>query len=86
MARFLGFLGAAAVLGVAFFLGLFLLAAAFGLMLIGAVVIGARLWWLRRNIRQALEARGAERREETVIEGQYSVVDAGRAGVRSADD
>ncbi|MGH8496409.1 MAG: hypothetical protein ACREVN_09780 [Gammaproteobacteria bacterium] len=78
VARFLSFLGAVLALGLAFFLGLFFVAVVAGLLLLGALVIGARVWWLRRQIRQALARRADEGEEGIVIEGQYTVVDAER--------
>ncbi|MBA3564472.1 MAG: hypothetical protein H0W33_10795 [Gammaproteobacteria bacterium] len=86
VAKFLSFLGAIVALGVAFFLGVFFLAIVAGLILIGTAVIGTRVWWLRRKIRQSLERKTATGEEGTVIEGQYTVVDDGRASERRRDD
>lgn len=78
VARFLSFVGAVLALGLAFFLGLFFVAVAAGLLVLAAAAIGAKVWWLRRKIRRAMADHAETEGEGTVIEGQYTVVDAER--------
>ncbi|HUO81227.1 MAG TPA: hypothetical protein VM616_00040 [Gammaproteobacteria bacterium] len=78
IAEFLSFIGALVVLGVAFFLGLFFVAVAAGLMLLAAAAVAARVWWLRRQIRRADAGQTRADAEGRVIEGEYKVVDPQR--------
>ncbi|MBK5936588.1 MULTISPECIES: hypothetical protein [Halorhodospira] len=80
IARVAGVIGAIAVIALAATLGIVVLAVMLGLALIGAVIIAARTWWLRRQMRRAA-ARGEgfdpARRSGTptrgrIIEGEYS--------------
>ena len=41
-------------LGIAAFLGIFILAALVGLIVIGSALLAMRLWWIRRKIEQAV--------------------------------
>ncbi|ABM62758.1 hypothetical protein [Halorhodospira halophila] len=80
IARVAGVIGAIAVIALAATLGIVMLAVMLGLALIGAVIIAARTWWLRRQMRRAAargEGFGHTARPGTpahgrVIEGEYS--------------
>ncbi len=65
-------IGAAAMVG-AFFVGAFVLTVAIGLFVVVALVFSARVWWLRRQMRQAAKRSGRDQAESTVIEGEYIV-------------
>ncbi len=53
IAKILAVIGTVAVVALAATVGLIVLAVVLGLALIGAVVIGARIWWLKRRLRRA---------------------------------
>ena len=63
----LGFIVGVLVLAASIILGAFLLAALLGLVLIVAVAVYLRLWWLRRRM-----ARGQG--DEEIIEAEYRVL------------
>ncbi|WP_156774627.1 hypothetical protein ACN2MM_03715 [Alkalilimnicola ehrlichii MLHE-1] len=75
--RVIGVLGAIVVIGFTAFLGVFVFLALLGLAAVGAVVFAVRLWWLRRQLRQAAErAQARHQRQQSaaggrVIEGEY---------------
>ena len=73
VAEFLSFVGALVVLGVALFLGLFFVAVAAGLILLATAAFAVRIWWLRRQIRQAVATQPDGK--GSVIEGEYEVRD-----------
>lgn len=77
VAQFLSFIGALIALGVAFFLGLFFVAVVAGLILLGAIALGVRLWLLRRQIQRAVSAQADA--GGRVIEGDYTIVDTERS-------
>ena len=53
-----------------------LLAALVGFILLAAIVIYVRVWWLRRKFSAAARETGAGRAgTENVVEGEYRVVD-----------
>ena len=71
-AQLLGLVAGVAVLILSVVLGAFLLAAFFGFVLIVAVTVYARFWWLRR---QAMRQRDSE-----FIDVEYRVLDETRRG------
>lgn len=70
------------VLVASFVFGAFLLMALFGLVLIVAIVVVARGWWLRRKIMSgaysAESGRAASSNDDGVIDADYTVVDKHR--------
>ena len=72
----LGFIVGVLVLGASVILGAFLLAAPLGLVLIVAVAVYLRLWWLRRRM-----ARGGG--DDEIIEAEYRVI---RTSTRNDND
>lgn len=66
--RWLAMLLLVPMLVVAAVFGFFIFVVALGFVLFAAVVIGLRLWWLRRKLRTAAPAT------EPVLEGEYVVV------------
>ncbi|MGD8690013.1 MAG: hypothetical protein PVI37_08750 [Gammaproteobacteria bacterium] len=72
--RALAGLVAVAFLVVAFIIGAYVLAIVAGLMVIAALAFYLRVWWLRRRMGAGPSAQG-RRRDSSVIEGEYVVVD-----------
>lgn len=66
--RWLAMLLLVPMLVVAAVFGFFIFLAALGFVLFAAVVIGLRLWWLRRKLRTAASVT------DPVLEGEYIVV------------
>ncbi len=54
VAKIVSFIAGIVALGVAAFLGIFILATLVGLIVIGSAVFAMRLWWIRRKIEQAV--------------------------------
>ena len=69
----LGFIVGLVVLGVSFVLGAFVLAALLSFILILAVVIGIRLWWVKRKI-------GGAAVNGEYIDAEYRVVEGNNNG------
>ena len=69
----LGFIVGFVVLGVSFVLGAFVLAALLSFILILAVVIGIRLWWVKRKI-------GGAPVNGEYIDAEYRVVEGNNNG------
>ncbi len=84
--RILGAVAAVAVIALAAALGVVVLAVLLGLAAIGAVIVTLRVWWLRRQLRQAAKTfeEGQHRRDQEerpgghIIEGEYTRRDADR--------
>ena len=69
------------VIAASIVLGFFAFIALSAVVLVAAAVIGVRVWWLKRKIRQGQAANGASRRQQPqagVIEGEYQVVSKDR--------
>lgn len=86
VAEFLSIVGALIALGVAFLLGIFFVAIVAGLILLGAAVVTVRVWWLRRQFRQAVAGHAPADAKTAVIEGEYTIVDADRSGHAGAPE
>ncbi len=54
-AQVASFITGVVALGIAAFLGIFILAALVGLIVIGSAVFAIRLWWIKRKIDQAVK-------------------------------
>lgn len=74
--QLVGLVGGIILVAVSIILGAFLLAALLGLGLLVAVVVFARLWWLRRRL-------GPQRAGDEIIETEYRVI---RETSRGQDD
>lgn len=76
------FVAGVTILAVSFVFGAFLLTAFFGLVLIVAVVVLLRGWWLKRQIKNAVYtedgAHSGESSENAVIDADYTLVDKHR--------
>ena len=59
-------------LGIAAFLGIFILAALVGLVVIGSAVLAMRLWWIKRKIEQAVRDG---RSPSDVVHAEYMVIE-----------
>ena len=55
VAQIASFIIGIVALGIAAFLGIFILAALVGLIVIGSAVFAMRLWWIKRKIDQAVK-------------------------------
>ena len=71
----LGFIVGLVVLGVSLVLGAFVLAALLSFVLILAVVIGIRLWWVKRKISRAAV-------NDEYIDAEYRVVEGNDNGTQ----
>ena len=71
----LGFIVGLVVLGVSLVLGAFVLATLLSFFLILAVVIGIRLWWVKRKI-------GGAAVTDEYIDAEYRVVQGNNTGMR----
>jgi predicted lipid-binding transport protein (Tim44 family) len=87
VARILLSIVAVVMLVSAAFLGAIFFLAALGFFVIGALVLGVRIWWARRQFEQAMNrgeqpspGRPGPRGPGDVIEGEYRVMDEGGAG------
>ena len=83
IANVLVIIAGAVVIGVSIVLGFFAFVALSAIVLISAAVIGVRVWWLNRKLRNGAGAQatsGAQRDSGSadVIEGEYRVVDKDR--------
>ncbi len=72
VAQIVSFITGVVVLGVAAFLGIFILAALVGLIVIGSAVFAMRLWWIRRKIEQAVKDG---RSPGDVVHAEYIVIE-----------
>jgi UPF0716 family protein affecting phage T7 exclusion len=54
VAQTVSFIAGIVALGVAAFLGIFILAALVGLIVIGSAAFAIRFWWIKRKIEQAV--------------------------------
>jgi hypothetical protein len=77
--RWLAMLLLVPMLVVAAVFGFFIFLVALGFVLFAAVVIGLRLWWLRRKLRAATPAT------DPALEGEYVVVREPPASLRRDD-
>ena len=68
----LSFMAAAIVAVIAFLFGAVLLAVVVGLIALAALAFSARLWWLRRKLRQR---DGSDGDRPQIIEAEYTVVE-----------
>ncbi|MCC5862351.1 MAG: hypothetical protein JJT93_10655 [Gammaproteobacteria bacterium] len=78
LTRVLAAIGAAGALIVSFFLGALVFVTALGLFVLIAIGVAIRIWWLRRQFRDQMEAwergeRGAD--GDDVIDVEYTVVE-----------
>lgn len=88
LARILVGIMAAVVLVSAALLGAIFFLAALAFFVVASVIVGVRLWWLRRKIERAMregrppegfrDAGASGARRADVIEGEYVVVEEGR--------
>ncbi len=78
LTRVLAAVGAAGALIVSFFLGALVFVTALGLFLLLAIGVAIRIWWLRRQFRDHMDAwergEGAAGGED-VIDAEYTVVE-----------
>lgn len=87
LARIFGFIGAVLVFTAAIIIGGFVLSAIIGLAVIAATALYARIWWLRRKIRRAMQnGQAPTGRDGRVIETEYHVVEITEEQRGSADD
>lgn len=77
IARVLAGIGAAAALVASFFLGALVFITALGLFVLIAIGVAIRIWWLRRQFREQMQAweRAQQGVEGEVIEAEYTVVE-----------
>jgi len=76
LARILGFIVGILVLTAAIIIGGFVLSAFIGLAVIAGTALYARIWWLRRKIRRAMQGGQAPAGQGgRVIETEYRVVE-----------
>lgn len=87
LTRILGFIVGVLVLITAVIIGSFVLSAFIGLALLAGVAFYARLWWLSRKIRRAME-RGETPpgQRDRIIETEYHVVEVSEENDRSDRD
>ena len=81
-------IGAAVAIVASFFLGFLVFLTALGLLLLLAVGVAIRVWWLRRQFRSAMRDGGDGGDDGTgggggTIEGEYVIIRRGRS--READ-
>lgn len=72
--RILAVITGAAVLAVSFFFGLFILASVIGLVILAVIFIQARLWWMKRKIKQSIDDDVKQNRPKAqtgVIDGEF---------------
>ena len=73
--RVIGVLGAIVVIAFSAFLGIFIFLALLGVAAVGAIVFAVRLWWLRRQLRQAAQqgqsAHPSRPAGGNILEGEY---------------
>lgn len=72
VAQVVSFIIGIVALGIAAFLGIFILAALVGLIVIGSAVLAMRLWWIKRKIEQAVRDG---RSPDDVLHAEYIVID-----------
>jgi UPF0716 family protein affecting phage T7 exclusion len=72
VAQIASFIIGIVALGIAAFLGIFILAALVGLIVIGSAVFAIRLWWIRRKIEQAVRDG---RSPGDVLHAEYVVIE-----------
>ena len=68
LARVLAVLAGIAVLVISVFVGAIVIAAAMGFLLLAVLLVTARGWWLRRQMRKYRQQHGDLEAEYTVIE------------------
>ncbi len=82
LGQILAFVVGVTILAISFVFGAFLLTALFGLILIVAIVVLARGWWLRRKMMSGAynnaSTRGASSTDDGVIDADYTVIDKHR--------
>lgn len=79
LGRIVAFVVGALVLGASIFLGAIFLVGILGLMLIGGLVFGLRLWWFKRKMEQHSRTTGDIEAEYTEVEVKREQVSHGRA-------
>ena len=81
IANVLVVIAGALVIGASIVLGFFAFIALSGIVLVSAMIIGIRVWWLKRKMERAMGDAGAQRTPGApggVIEGEFKVVDKDR--------
>ncbi len=72
--QLLSLIVAAALLGLAFFIGAVVIGALLAIGSVAALALAARVWWLQRKIRAGAARDSMGRSARQVIEGDYTVV------------
>ncbi|MCH8959645.1 MAG: hypothetical protein IIA05_05430 [Proteobacteria bacterium] len=72
VAQLVSFITGILALGLAAFLGIFILVVLVGLIVIGSAVFAMRLWWIKRKIEQAVRDG---RSPGDVVHAEYMVIE-----------